>query len=418
MLLLVSHAYSSRRTVLDANPATAQAPAGGVQPPRAPPPPGVEGNLGGGLGQNPRPQAQGGDNPVDNPVGLMNRLLGGVPPAPAQNPAPPVANGPNPVHGVGQPAAVVIQYHIQYQQQRQAAVLPTPVAGRPPLHPVPQFAGFHGPGGQWQAWPGNVAQAPPPDPATSNATPTSGPSRTQAAPDGTRETPAEQTAPGPREAAGLAALRRLQQGAESRGTSSSSPETSRPGANEGREGRASSRQRLDIPRLVPLYDPTPSPGNVRPPYGRGTSVNPSLAQSGRPSPRPVVSGDPRFSQSFSTSRTPLSQLPQTMTDAQLAVMDQVTRDAIDERLRILEGVNGAVYRCIDELIRMRSALPSPSVPMTGNSTSVPPQAPLVTPTTTEKPTVTEGSSSAQNPVDFVGENDPAGAVTNEDASQV
>jgi E3 ubiquitin-protein ligase synoviolin len=38
-------------------------------------------------------------------------------------------------------------------------------------------------------------------------------------------------------------------------------------------------------------------------------------------------------------------------------MDQTTREAIDERLKVLEGVSTAVYRCIDDLMKMRSALP-------------------------------------------------------------
>ncbi|KZP04515.1 hypothetical protein FIBSPDRAFT_878458 [Athelia psychrophila] len=38
-------------------------------------------------------------------------------------------------------------------------------------------------------------------------------------------------------------------------------------------------------------------------------------------------------------------------------MDRVTREAIDERLRVLEGVGGAVWRCVEELMRVRSALP-------------------------------------------------------------
>lgn len=57
-------------------------------------------------------------------------------------------------------------------------------------------------------------------------------------------------------------------------------------------------------------------------------------------------------------RPPLSQLPPTLTDAQLALMDRVTREAIDERLRVLEGVSGAVYRCIEDLMRVRSSLPA------------------------------------------------------------
>lgn len=42
------------------------------------------------------------------------------------------------------------------------------------------------------------------------------------------------------------------------------------------------------------------------------------------------------------------------------MMDNLTRESLDERLRVLEGVSTAVYRCIDELMRMRSALPSQS----------------------------------------------------------
>jgi len=39
-------------------------------------------------------------------------------------------------------------------------------------------------------------------------------------------------------------------------------------------------------------------------------------------------------------------------------MDRVTREAIDERLRVLEGVSGAVFRCIEDLMKVRSSLPA------------------------------------------------------------
>jgi len=60
------------------------------------------------------------------------------------------------------------------------------------------------------------------------------------------------------------------------------------------------------------------------------------------------------------SRQPISQLPPTLTEGQLALMDRVTREAIDERLRVLEGVSGAVFRCIEDLMRVRSSLPAPT----------------------------------------------------------
>lgn len=46
-------------------------------------------------------------------------------------------------------------------------------------------------------------------------------------------------------------------------------------------------------------------------------------------------------------------------------MDQLTREAIDERLRILENVSGTVYRCVEDLLRLRSTLPAPEV-LNGN----------------------------------------------------
>ena len=54
---------------------------------------------------------------------------------------------------------------------------------------------------------------------------------------------------------------------------------------------------------------------------------------------------------------PLASLPPTLTDAQLAQLDVLTRDAIDERLRVLESVSSAMYRCAEELTRLRSVLP-------------------------------------------------------------
>ena len=54
---------------------------------------------------------------------------------------------------------------------------------------------------------------------------------------------------------------------------------------------------------------------------------------------------------------PLATLPPTLTDAQLAQMDVLTRDAFDERLRVLESVSSAMYRCAEELTRLRSVLP-------------------------------------------------------------
>jgi E3 ubiquitin-protein ligase synoviolin len=67
-------------------------------------------------------------------------------------------------------------------------------------------------------------------------------------------------------------------------------------------------------------------------------------------------------------------------------MDRITREAIDERLRVLEGVSGAVYRCIDDLMRMRSALPT-----SGPVPAVSPVPPIAQPDNTDIPPTTSES---------------------------
>ncbi|KAF7375990.1 RING-type domain-containing protein [Mycena sanguinolenta] len=202
-----------------------------------------------------------------------------------------------------------------------------------------------------------------------------------------------------REAAALAALRRLNGGrptdsptptAASSTPAASPPTESAPQASASGSRPTSSaapNRRVDVPQLIPMYDYTT-------PFG----PNPNIPSPFSPQARPTMPGSRTSSQTLPPSthsgnlrarlsargpppdsryqqRPPLSQLPPTLTDEQLALMDSVTREAIDERLRVLEGVSGAVYRCIDELMRMRSALPIPtpaSGPVAGSSTSVSP----------------------------------------------
>lgn len=57
-------------------------------------------------------------------------------------------------------------------------------------------------------------------------------------------------------------------------------------------------------------------------------------------------------------RRALAQLPEPLTEQQLTRLDRLTREAIDERLRVLNDVSGTVWRCVEELTRMRSVLPA------------------------------------------------------------
>ncbi|KAJ6593700.1 hypothetical protein B0H19DRAFT_877487, partial [Mycena capillaripes] len=334
-----------RRNVLEATPQPADA----VPQPQIP----------GAAPQAPNAVGQGVQNPgVNNPLGLVGRLFA-APGQPGQpRPAQPgqfpqnINAAQNPPNGAGQPG-IVIEYHFQYQVPRQQA--------QQPLQPAPQFQGFPGPAGVWQPWPqapndpqnpAPVAEAVPDIPVTPEVQP-----EAPATPTPTAEPPESPTQPGStaREAAALAALRRHNSGRPAASptptTSTSTPTASTSSPPQPVQSTPASGSPPNIP--------SPFAPQTRPPMaGARTSSSQTAPSTTHPAnfrPRPGTRGtppDPRYQQ-----RPPISQLPPTLTDEQLALMDSVTREAIDERLRVLEGVSGAVFRCIDDLMRMRSALP-------------------------------------------------------------
>ncbi|KAF8629198.1 hypothetical protein AX17_005783 [Amanita inopinata Kibby_2008] len=325
-------------------------------------------------GPNPQQGNQGGVpvppvNPVNaqrnniagrNPFGFIGRFF--APPVQAPAGAFPPVNvpgnpgaGANPANVAGQvPQEVLIQYHIQYQTQRQQ--LPQ----RPDhLQPVPQFQGFVRPGGAWQPWPARVQGneqgreqdgVTEPDPAAGTTTNAEGvtpqlPTTARSGNNNEISTPQN-----PREAAALAALRRLGSG---RPVAETPENNSGAGTSSTRPSNpvSSDRDTAALPGLIPLFDLNS--------LGTGqdnTGSNGHAGQAGTSTvggSRDTVSG---------------SRLQLDLTEEQLAVMDRVTREAIDERLRILEGVSVRVYQCIDDLMRMRSALPSPSASTVGPDT--------------------------------------------------
>lgn len=333
------------------------------------------------------------NNPLGNPLGLVGRLFG--PPVqqplapgqhlPGQVPQNPNNPNQNPGSPINQhyPQGVVIQYHVQYQLPR--------TQQNEPLQPAPQFPGFQGPGGAWQPWPhGVAAQDPDVTIPTANtqtqqsSNPVAINSVSQSSTRDNGEAPST-----PREAAALAALRRLNDNGNNRTAApSSNPQTS---GFQGNSIEAHSTEVPDLPAplsahsnqqmppappLIPLYDYTEiNSGPVSLPSMTGHSrYSPSEPHS-RVSPgqpgnlRPVTRNMPRAQ---SAQR---NLLPPTLTEEQLAVMDRLTREAIDERLRVLEGVSSAVYHCIDDLMKMRSALPSPNVTTTAQPSPIPSRSP-------------------------------------------
>lgn len=331
------------------------------------------------------------NNPLGHPFGLLGRLFA-PPVAPAENNAP---------QNHGNYQEVVIQYHIQYQPQlqEQPHVQQT-------LRPPPPFPGFPGPGGVWQPWPtgpahprengpdpggpfpANVQSAnthPPSNPNINPEDPTPPPNGLPQTPSAASHNRDDKDHVAPRDAAALAALRRLN---HNNATHSSAPSTTVPeiaprgeGEEPGLTSSASSPAASprtspsgfsSVPSLIPLYNYT-SLGSLAS-ANRHTSLNgvtsSTLENHEDPRSRAVhagnvnqLSGSPADSSAHNegTSMSDnIFRLPSALSDEQLATMDRLTREAIDERLRVLEGVSRSVYHCVDDLMRMRSTLPLPT----------------------------------------------------------
>ncbi|KAG1745343.1 uncharacterized protein EDB91DRAFT_1269589 [Suillus paluster] len=313
---------------------------------------------------------------LENPAQEQQRAVGpqlgvipgqpinfGNPLAPGNQPqAPRNVNNPRPLNAVaqgwvpGQAPGVVIQYNIQYQgppPSRDATQTTTTP------QPVPRFPGFTGLDGQWRHWGmdprwfGN-------DPAIGERTPP----QPNAKPSGASDQ--GDSRPNPREAAAAAASQRFgnqntQRSNDEAPAPSNDTPAVRPGFGEALEvlpsdangSSAMPNSGLEIPSLIPLsaHEIPSLIGTLR---GADTHM-------WQPIP-PSVVRPPSFSASVTaeTVQTPLRGLPPNLTDEQLMLMDQITREAIDERLRILEGVSVAVSRCVEDLTRVRSALPDSS----------------------------------------------------------
>jgi E3 ubiquitin-protein ligase synoviolin len=300
-----------RRTVLDNDPVQRQAGAGRNDPVLPVPQqagPGQPQNIPAGIGaQNLRGPA----GAPNNTLGLMGRFFGvqGQPGRPL--------NAGQLFNAAAQPGGVIIQYNIHYQPQPPLDPSQPPTQSEVP-QPAPQLRGFQGPGGTWHSWHQDVPGA--------NEENTAQPSGAQAS----SETSADIT---PREAAARAAARRMNDKSDAHSYTGSSSSSSDPS------------QRLTAPALIPLFEFDLKDLAIVCPDGPNASDVSRVARH---------LSDTRVG---ATNPNPISSSVAPLTDEQLALMDHTTRESIDERLKVLEGVSTAVYRCIDDLMRMRSALP-------------------------------------------------------------
>ncbi|KAH8979116.1 hypothetical protein EDB92DRAFT_1806715 [Lactarius akahatsu] len=374
-----------RRPVLDTTPSPVAGRVGQVDargaavvPPGAAPPFGPAADV-------PRP-------PAGHLGNLLRNMLRPPPqPAPPPAPYPPVPPQHFPVGGPPPPP---------YQWGPGFAHPPIGPHYVPPpqLQPPPVFQGYYGPGGVWQPWgdrrwPDAAAQQQQQQPAQQqhqevphNSVPaTTAPapaaqedqSPSQLLPSaGERPSTQDQTTPStPQEAAALAALRRSsgtpssQHRKDSAAISQPQPTTSGPPTASGPSVPPTTATEAISPTPAPSATTIPTSGT---PPSAPASTSPNMTVN-VPSLIPMSVGMAsvqRPSSAFLPTppvvyRTlpqryvprPLATLPPTLTDAQLAQLDVLTRDAIDERLRVLEGVAHAMYRCAEELTRLRSVLP-------------------------------------------------------------
>ncbi|KAI0320765.1 hypothetical protein OF83DRAFT_1052428 [Amylostereum chailletii] len=343
--------------------------------------------LGDGPMRGPAPVA---NNPFAAPPGqpqparfgnMIRALLG----APQQPPQPPPGVGLPPQFAFGQQPPPPPPPNLNWAQLPQGIFYPHPQLQAPPF-----FQGFYGPGGVWQHWPvdrrwgalqpGQGQQANRVIPGTTTPQGRDGSS--------TSNVPNSQTS-----SAGPSS--RSQTSLGNAGETSPAPET-------GSSTAASSVTRRDVPPLIPIYEfniarsssrfpqqqqpqiplpnaggSVPSPPQHAPLQTHQPWIPPQPSTPHSPPPAPPLQSswsEPRVTTRTTTSqnRAPLSSLPPPISDDQLVLLDRLSREAIDERLRVLEGVSGAITRSIEELTRLRSVLPPSLQPTSTQVTSLQP----------------------------------------------
>ncbi|KAH8828115.1 hypothetical protein DL96DRAFT_1601806 [Flagelloscypha sp. PMI_526] len=353
-----------RRSVLETatpagnTPGQQAAPAAnGAQPPAAEPndrrPPPMGGFLHQFMPGNP---AQNNNNAP------INRApIGTLPPPPPRGLPPPVV--------LRQPGGgLLVQYHIPpgglpAGLRTPGQIPPAPAPGQAPVSPtVPAVT------------PAPTINHPPPPADTRTLPLPSAPTRTSGSSSETSQTPALSTSsvPTPREAAAQAALRRF--GVPTPPTtnepSGSSEQTTTSESTAEMtsivQDQATSEISIESP-VLPTHtamNVDPSPTTTTPQPAPSEALNPNEWDD-VPRLIPVYDwartypGTQGASAALASLRSIplLRNLPPRISTSQLQALDRLTREAIDERLRVLESVNGTIGRCVDELMQLRSMLP-------------------------------------------------------------
>jgi len=303
------------------------------------------------LGLQAQVNAQNGNNPL----GFLGRLFG---------PANRLPNVADRQANQGQQPGIFINYQVQYRFPEQRNEGDLQVQQQQQLPPYP---GFQGPGGVWQPWPREGATQPQtttPEnsrtdrPASESQVDTASPSQ---GPLGCAALPA-------REAARQAALRRFGSDQEMKDIpNESGPATSTSNVVDPYPQESAPTNDISIgsspPQLIPLFNfDLHAQSSLVPPQSVLQSATSPIT------PETILSRLPKGDLGSSTTSGDPSQ---SLTEEQLARLDMLTRESIDERLRILENVSASMHRCVDDLLRLRSALPVLDLPSTTGASGSP-----------------------------------------------
>lgn len=283
------------------------------RPQQVPPPPPLPQPAAHQLNGAGFPAAQFPQRDNNGPTGILGRLArAGQPPAGPntgqQNS--PTVQGWVPGHAPG----VIIQYNIQYQTgPHPQGRLRSPISTFS-SQAVPPFSGFVGPNGSWCRW--ELDRRWLDQDATRSRTDMGSASTSTSDPQVEHPPVVEE--------------------------SGASTDTAAPTASRPSSPHASTSQSnvtpipATLPSLIPL-EPFHLPAVL------------SASRTDRSSPQSGVIADT------------LAPAGAIVSDEQLMLMDRLSREAIDERLRILENVSRTIDRCVEDLLRVRSTLPVSTV---------------------------------------------------------
>jgi len=122
------------------------------------------------------------------------------------------------------------------------------------------------------------------------------------------------------------------------------------------------------PQLIPLFDFQDLSGVLHSSSSAAPNHVSGLDDNSR---RGAIQITSTIAQHSTTTNSTSLRVSRRLTEDQLAQLDTLTRESINLRLRILDGVSATLNECIDDLMELRSALPVEPTPSTTGASGFP-----------------------------------------------